>query len=51
MNLSDLAGYILACAVTATLAISAIIFAIFAIAMFVTFAIGYIKNERKNWRK
>ena len=47
---NEIPAFIVSCAIVSVTVIGGIICAIFGIAMFVTYAIGYIKDERKKWK-
>lgn len=47
---SEIPAFIFSCAIVSVITIGGVIFAIFGIAMFITYAIGYIKDERKRWK-
>ena len=47
---NELPAFIISCAIVSVITIGGVIFAIFGIAMFVTYAIGFIKDERKKWK-
>lgn len=47
---NKLPAFIISCAIVLITVIGGIVCAIFGLAMFVTYAIRYIKDERKRWK-